>query len=81
MGFTWLKMDLGINLIQDRPGMVTHPLGMNPTRDTALTAHPFTGVEITDKGIEADVRVCGDRAGSDRVGHSAVGTTTSGISA
>ena len=53
MGFTWLKMDLGINLIQDRPGMVTHPLGMNPTRDTNLVAHPFTGVEITEKGIEA----------------------------
>jgi L-alanine-DL-glutamate epimerase-like enolase superfamily enzyme len=53
LGFTWLKMDLGINLIQDRPGMVTHPLGMNPTRDTNLVAHPFTGVEITEKGIEA----------------------------
>src|SRR5579872_3047679 len=30
-GFTWLKMDLGIGLIQSKPGMVTHPLGMDPT--------------------------------------------------
>lgn len=52
-GFTWLKMDLGINLIQHRPGMVAHPIGTDPTRDTQLTEHPLTGVEITQKGIEA----------------------------
>src|SRR6202158_2430427 len=32
-GCTWLKMDLGIDLIQSQPGMVTRPIGMDPTRD------------------------------------------------
>ncbi len=32
-GFTWLKMDLGIDLIQEKPGMVTRPLGIDPTLD------------------------------------------------
>lgn len=52
-GFTWLKMDLGIDLIQDKPGMVTHPLGLDPTRDTHNLKHPFTGIEITDRGLAA----------------------------
>src|SRR5215831_15996217 len=26
-GFTWLKMDLGIDLLDETPGAVTHPLG------------------------------------------------------
>ncbi len=52
-GFTWLKMDLGIDLIQDKPGMVTRPLGMDPTRDVAPLQHPFTGIEITDRGVAA----------------------------
>ena len=51
-GFTWLKMDLGINLIQDVPGAVTHPLGMDPTRDVFWKEHPLTGIEITDKGLD-----------------------------
>lgn len=52
-GFTWLKMDLGLDLVQDKPGMVQRPLGLDPTRDTRTTMHPFTGVEMTDKGIAA----------------------------
>jgi L-alanine-DL-glutamate epimerase-like enolase superfamily enzyme len=51
-GFTWLKMDLGIDLVQHVPGAVTHPIGMDPTRDTRWIAHPFTGIEITDKGLD-----------------------------
>jgi len=51
-GFTWLKMDLGIDLVQKTPGAVTHPLGMDPTRDTHWLAHPFTGIEITEKGCD-----------------------------
>src|SRR5439155_3022190 len=27
-GFTWLKMDLGIDLLHDTPGTLTHPLGL-----------------------------------------------------
>src|SRR5580692_4383957 len=41
-GFTWLKMDLGIDLIKDKPGALTYPatsitLGGN-------TEHMFTGI-------------------------------------
>lgn len=49
-GFTWLKMDLGINLIADVPGTLTKPIGIS-NRDVANTQHMFTGIEITDKGI------------------------------
>jgi L-alanine-DL-glutamate epimerase-like enolase superfamily enzyme len=49
-GFTWLKMDLGIDLIENVPGALTHPLGLT-VRDVARTQHMFTGFEITDKGI------------------------------
>src|SRR5277367_4225463 len=52
-GFTWLKMDLGIDLIQNQPGMVTRPLGMDPTRDVTQIQHPFTGIELTDRGVAA----------------------------
>ena len=49
-GFTWLKMDLGIRLVEKTPGTVTRPAGMSG-EERALTPHMFTGIEITDKGI------------------------------
>lgn len=49
-GFTWLKMDLGYDLVQNVPGAVTAPLGVTP-RTTQMTQHQFTGVELTDKGV------------------------------
>ncbi len=49
-GFTWLKMDLGIDLLKDTPGTISHPLGQTP-RETYMTQHMFTGVEITEKGL------------------------------
>ena len=50
-GFTWLKMDLGVDLVGDVPGAVTHPAGQTLTgRDN--TVHMFTGIEITEKGAE-----------------------------
>ena len=49
-GFTWLKMDLGIGLLRDKPGTVTAPAGMSQ-RERASTEHMFTGIEVTDKGI------------------------------
>ncbi|MBI5086939.1 MAG: mandelate racemase/muconate lactonizing enzyme family protein, partial [Acidobacteria bacterium] len=49
-GFTWLKMDLGIDLVEKIPGCITSPLGMDQ-RAAGLTPHMFTGMEITDKGI------------------------------
>jgi L-alanine-DL-glutamate epimerase-like enolase superfamily enzyme len=50
MGFTFLKMDLGIRLVEKIPGMLTKPLGLS-SRETRDTMHFFTGIEITDRGI------------------------------
>ncbi len=51
MGLTWLKMDLGIDLIEDIPGTVTRPAGQ--TREEQIwRPHPFVATEVTDKGIE-----------------------------
>jgi len=51
-GFTFLKMDLGIGLLQGIPGAVTRPLGQT-NADVSMTEHMFTGIDITPKGIEA----------------------------
>ena len=50
-GFTWLKMDLGVELVANIPGAVTMPLGTNLAYGNN-TQHMFTGMEVTDKGIE-----------------------------
>lgn len=85
-GFTFLKMDLGIELLMDVPGALSAPLGflqtmkeykqvfktphgsINPSAmrgaayDLFNTAHPFTGIHITELGLDylekymADVR-------------------------
>jgi L-alanine-DL-glutamate epimerase-like enolase superfamily enzyme len=49
-GYTFLKMDLGVDLVEKTPGAVTRPLGTNMTLQGQLE-HPFTGIEITEKGI------------------------------
>ncbi len=60
-GFTWLKMDLGIHLIADQPDTLVNKnfwdgaKGQYDTRDYmnyGSTKHPFTQVQITDKGLE-----------------------------
>lgn len=51
MGLTWLKMDLGIDLVADQPGTVTAPSGLSNEELTFLP-HPFVATEVTDKGIE-----------------------------
>jgi L-alanine-DL-glutamate epimerase-like enolase superfamily enzyme len=50
-GFTFLKMDLGIGLIEKTPGMLTAPAGIT-LRDVVRTQHMFTGIEISAKGID-----------------------------
>ena len=86
-GFTFLKMDLGIELLMDVPGALSAPLGflekMREYKHTVFstphgsidpramrgeaydlfnTAHPFTGIHITEVGLDylekymADVR-------------------------
>jgi L-alanine-DL-glutamate epimerase-like enolase superfamily enzyme len=51
MGLTWLKMDVGINLVQSIPGTVTEPSEMSAWEQRALP-HPFVAAEVTEKGIE-----------------------------
>lgn len=51
MGITWLKMDVGINLVEKTPGTVTQPAGLNQFERSQLP-HPFIATEVTDKGIE-----------------------------
>jgi L-alanine-DL-glutamate epimerase-like enolase superfamily enzyme len=51
IGLTWLKMDLGVDLVSDQPGTVTHPSGLSREEETFLR-HPFVATEVTDKGIE-----------------------------
>jgi len=76
MGFTFLKMDVGINLLAGVEGALTAPLGFleemrnavrNPSTDLPdlerrrlrnrwydlnNIAHPFTGIRITEKGLD-----------------------------
>ncbi|MCB0688322.1 MAG: mandelate racemase/muconate lactonizing enzyme family protein [Saprospiraceae bacterium] len=57
-GYTALKMDIGINLLKDIPGAIINaPDGSlkpwaNESRGYNLTQHPYTGVQITQKGLE-----------------------------
>ncbi|HEY4420687.1 MAG TPA: mandelate racemase/muconate lactonizing enzyme family protein [Pseudonocardia sp.] len=48
-GFTMLKMDLGVNLLWDVPGTLIAPPG---ARETTTVMHPFTGIQVTAKGVE-----------------------------
>ena len=78
MGFTFLKMDLGIGLLSDEPGTICAPLGLmdemkryaphilnvqggsvteemvkhQKSYDLVHTAHPFTGIRLTEKGLD-----------------------------
>ncbi|MCK4749773.1 MAG: mandelate racemase/muconate lactonizing enzyme family protein, partial [Bacteroidales bacterium] len=62
-GFTIMKMDIGIGLIKDIPGTLTNietwgdMRGWDQKKGTyGLTMHPFTRVQITEKGIEEMVK-------------------------
>ncbi|MEN8227548.1 MAG: mandelate racemase/muconate lactonizing enzyme family protein [Bacteroidota bacterium] len=62
-GFTIMKMDIGIGLIKDIPGTLTNMeawgnmRGWDQRRGTyGLTKHPFTRVQITEKGIAEMVK-------------------------
>lgn len=48
-GFTFLKMDLGIGLLRGIRGALAAPSGSLDTHDLM---HPFTGIRISDKGIQ-----------------------------
>src|SRR6516164_5039815 len=50
MGLTWLKMDLGVEMVADTPGTVTNPSDLNQWQMSQLP-HPFLAMEVTNKGI------------------------------
>ena len=58
-GFTFLKMDLGIELIKDIPGTLTNTNFWDVGRQWSTTPmsygaalHPLTQIQITDKGLD-----------------------------
>lgn len=48
MGFTFLKMDVGIDLCRHIPGAISAPKGM---LETSTVMHPFTGIRLTEESI------------------------------
>lgn len=50
-GFTFLKMDVGVGLVENIPGTVSRPLGTS-SREFGRVQHMFTGMELTEKGVE-----------------------------
>jgi L-alanine-DL-glutamate epimerase-like enolase superfamily enzyme len=58
-GYTFLKMDISIDLLRKVPGGLTWPkgLGVDPHdqysgSEFSRVPHPFTGIRITDKGLK-----------------------------
>jgi L-alanine-DL-glutamate epimerase-like enolase superfamily enzyme len=49
-GITYLKQDFGIGLMRDVPGTLSMPPGTNIGQGDRVM-HPFTGIEISEKGI------------------------------
>jgi L-alanine-DL-glutamate epimerase-like enolase superfamily enzyme len=50
MGITWLKMDLGVEMVADTPGTVTNPMDIQQW-GMYQQPHPLLAMEVTDKGI------------------------------
>jgi L-alanine-DL-glutamate epimerase-like enolase superfamily enzyme len=50
-GFTWMKMDLGINLVTGTPGTVTRAAGIQQQYGGLPMEHMFMATEITEKGL------------------------------
>jgi L-alanine-DL-glutamate epimerase-like enolase superfamily enzyme len=49
-GLTFLKVDFGTGLLRDVPGALNMPAGA-PAQGRDTVMHPFTGLEITERGI------------------------------
>ena len=76
-GFTFLKMDVSINLLEGRRRRAQRTRRARAsTRSTSTRAatfaqlpHPFTGIRITDKGLKVLQEYVRDRARDRRLGH------------
>jgi L-alanine-DL-glutamate epimerase-like enolase superfamily enzyme len=49
LGYHFLKMDVGIGLLRNVPNALSAPPGMTETNQVQ---HPFTGIQVTPRGIE-----------------------------
>lgn len=67
-GYTWLKMDLGIGVLRNIPGTLVNQAWWNENdkemnaagnsyMTTRRTLHPFTQIQITEKGLEEMAKV------------------------
>ena len=65
-GITYLKQDFGIELLEGKPGMLSGPAGSTRALGRQPRPHPFTGVEITDKGVGLPVGLGRTGARGDR---------------
>ncbi|MFC1650972.1 enolase C-terminal domain-like protein [Candidatus Latescibacterota bacterium] len=54
-GYKFLKMDIGIRLLDGIEGTITEPPGMSKT---LTIKHPFTGIRVTDKGLKVMQEYC-----------------------
>ncbi len=59
LGYTFLKMDFGVEMVQGNKGSVVNPKAFQKGKEWeseygsyGRTEHPFTGIQITDKGIK-----------------------------
>ncbi len=64
-GYSWLKMDVSINELKNIPGALVNPnifkegtsQWQGGYMSYANTRHPFTGIQITEKGLEELARI------------------------
>jgi L-alanine-DL-glutamate epimerase-like enolase superfamily enzyme len=52
MGLTWIKVDIGTDLLKGRPGTLVEPADQRSNEYDKRLPHMFTGNELTDKGID-----------------------------
>lgn len=50
LGYTFLKIDVGVDLLQGTPGLVIAPAEVGLGQG-GLTPHMFTGIELSDAGV------------------------------
>ena len=50
-GLTWIKVDIGPDLLKGKPGTIMEPVDQGSIEYDKRLPHPFTGNELTEKGI------------------------------
>ena len=62
-GFQYLKIDFGVGLLRGIEGAITAPPTFDPFQQwsrtiSGITEHPFTGIRLTDKGLDVIAEWC-----------------------